>query len=113
MVTVGHVPNVAALVDIWGCKALNLPLTYLGLPLGATLKKKKKDGVEFCCGRNGEHLVGLESMYLSKGGRVVLIKRALSNLPTYLQLVSISNSHKGSSSYREVTKGLFVGWTWR
>ena len=35
-------PNVAALVDIWGCKALNLPLTYLGLPLGATLKKKKK-----------------------------------------------------------------------
>lgn len=40
LVLVGQVPNVAELASIWGCRVSELPLTYLGLPLGASFKKK-------------------------------------------------------------------------
>ena len=35
MVLVGNVPHIGDLVEILGCKVSALPLTYLGLPLGA------------------------------------------------------------------------------
>ena len=35
-------------------------------------------------GFDGEAVGSLKSLYLSKGGRVALIKNTLSNLPTYL-----------------------------
>jgi hypothetical protein len=47
-------------------------------------------------------------MYLSKGGRLTLIKSTLSNIPTYyLSLFQILVSGKVS---RENTKRLLVGW---
>ncbi len=35
MVLVGDVPNLEELVAVLGCKLSALPMTYLGLPLGA------------------------------------------------------------------------------
>ncbi len=40
LVLVGHVPNVAELASILGSRVSALPLTYLGLPLGASFKRK-------------------------------------------------------------------------
>jgi hypothetical protein len=40
LVQVGDVPFIAELVDILGCKTSNLPMKYLGLPLGAKFKSK-------------------------------------------------------------------------
>ena len=40
LVPVGYVSNVRELASILGCRVSTLPLSYLGLPLGATFKKK-------------------------------------------------------------------------
>jgi hypothetical protein len=65
-----------------GCGTTNLPLKYLGLPLGASFKLKAmwRDLEDLMTRR----LTPWKSLYLSKVGRVVLIKSTLSNLPTYL-----------------------------
>ena len=59
----------------------SLPLTYLGLPLGASFKSKSiwAGVVE----KMEKRLAGWKRMHLSKGGRVTLIKSTLSSLPTY------------------------------
>jgi hypothetical protein len=64
-----------------GCGVATLPVKYLGLPLGASFKAKHIwDGVleKMEC-----RMVSWKMMYLSKGGRVTLIKSTLANLPTY------------------------------
>uniref|UniRef100_A0A2N9G249 Reverse transcriptase domain-containing protein n=1 Tax=Fagus sylvatica TaxID=28930 RepID=A0A2N9G249_FAGSY len=81
LVPVGHVPNVTALASILGCRVSALPLMYLGLPLGASFKKKSiwnavVEKVE-------KRLAGWKRIYLSKGGRLTLIKSTLSSLPSY------------------------------
>ena len=38
MVPIGEVPNVHVLDDILGCRIGSLPMTYLGMPLGASYK---------------------------------------------------------------------------
>ena len=38
MVPIGEVPNIHILADILGCQIGSLPMTYLGLPLGAPHK---------------------------------------------------------------------------
>ena len=35
MVPIGEVPNVHVLAEILGCQIWSLPVTYLGMPLGA------------------------------------------------------------------------------
>jgi hypothetical protein len=40
LVPVGQLPNINELAGVLGCKVSTLPLSYLGLPLGATFKKK-------------------------------------------------------------------------
>ena len=81
LVPVGTVQNVPELERILGCHVASLPLTYLGLPLGASFKSKSiwAGVVE----KMEKRLAGWKRMYLSKGGRVTLIKSALSSLPTY------------------------------
>ena len=81
MVPVGEVHNVEDLALILGCKVAPLPMKYLGLPLGAPFKAKSiwNPIIE----RMEKHLVGWKRLYLSKGGKVTLIKSTLSSLPTY------------------------------
>jgi hypothetical protein len=81
LVQVGEVPCLEALADILGCKTSKLPMKYLGLPLGAKFKSKAIwnpiiEKMERC-------LAGWKRIYLSKGGRLTLIRSTLSNLPTY------------------------------
>uniref|UniRef100_A0A2N9FK77 Transposase MuDR plant domain-containing protein n=1 Tax=Fagus sylvatica TaxID=28930 RepID=A0A2N9FK77_FAGSY len=70
--------NVAATL---GCKTSSLPMKYLGMPLGAKFKSRFiwNPIVE----KMEKWLAGWKRMYLSKGGRLALIKSTLSNLPTY------------------------------
>ena len=64
-----------------GCKIIQLPMTYLGLPLGANFKSKSIwDPI---LEKMERKLSGWQHMYLSKGGRITLIKSTLSSLPTY------------------------------
>lgn len=60
------------LVGIMGCGVSSLPLKYLGLLLGPDVIEK----IERC-------LASWKIMYLSKGGRVTLIKSTLFNSPAY------------------------------
>ena len=82
---VGRVSNAKVLVDELGYKMGNLPTTYLGLPLGAHCKSLTiRDGME-------EHfrkkLALWKRQYISKGGRITLIKSTLSSLPLCLMSI--------------------------
>jgi hypothetical protein len=81
MVPVGEVPNMEELVCILGCKQASLPMKYLGLPLGA--KFKETTIWNPILEKMERRLAGWKRLYLSKGGKVTLIKSTLSNLPTY------------------------------
>ena len=81
LVPVGVVHNIDLLLNVLGCKQGTLPMKYLGLPLGAKVKDKTiwnpiLEKIE-------RRLTGWKCLYLSRGGRVTLIKSTLSNLPTY------------------------------
>ena len=56
-------------------------MKYLGLPLGA--KFKDKTIWNPILEKIKRRLAGWKHLYLSKGGRVTLIKKYSSNLPTY------------------------------
>ncbi|XP_059446565.1 uncharacterized protein LOC132178130 [Corylus avellana] len=90
LIPVGNVEQVGRLAGILGCGVASLPVKYLGLPLGASYKAKHIwDGV---IEKIKRRLAGWKMLYLSKGGRVTLIKTragktefksTLANLPTY------------------------------
>ena len=81
MVPIGEVPNVHVLAEFLGCQIGSLPLTYLGMPLGAS---HKSPIIWNPILEKIEHkLAGWKKMYLSKGRRLTLLKSTLSSLPTY------------------------------
>ena len=83
----GEVPHLEDLAEILGCKTSALSMKYLGLPLGAHFKVQSIwDPIVEKLERN---LAGWKRMYLSKGGRLTLIKSTLSNLPTYYLSLSL------------------------
>uniref|UniRef100_A0A2N9II99 Uncharacterized protein n=1 Tax=Fagus sylvatica TaxID=28930 RepID=A0A2N9II99_FAGSY len=81
IVPVGDVPHLEELVQLLGCKQSVLPMQYLGLPLGATFKETAiwNPVLE----RVEKRLASWKRLYLSKGGKVTLIKSTLSSIPTY------------------------------
>jgi hypothetical protein len=81
IVPVGDVPHIVELMQILGCKQSVLPLQYLGLPLGATFKEQSiwNPVLE----RVEKRLASWKRLYLSKGGKLILIKSTLSSIPTY------------------------------
>ena len=81
LVAVGAVHKMDLLVAILGCKQGSLPMKYLGLPLGE--KFKDKSIWNPILEKMERKLASWKKLYLSKGGRVTLIKSTLSNLPTY------------------------------
>ena len=81
LVLVGGVHNLEDLVGLLGCGQSSLPLKYLGLPLGA--KFKDLSVWNHILERMEKRLAGWKKMYLSKGGKVTLIKSSLSSLLTY------------------------------
>ena len=89
MVLIGEVPNVHILAEILGCRIGFLPMTYLGMPLEVSHKSPTVwnpilEKIE-------RKFASWKKMYLSKGGRLTLLKSTLSSLPTYyLSLFTIS-----------------------
>jgi hypothetical protein len=107
MVPVGYVPNLEALVDVLGCKLSALPMTYLRLPLGAKFNSKMiwNTIIE----KIERRLGGWKRLYLSKGGKLTLLKSTLSNLPTYfLSLFHIPSDV--ACRNREASKRFFMEW---
>ena len=81
VIPVGEVEDIDELAVELGCKVGALPSVYLGLPLGAKHKTTAMwDGVE---ARMRRRLALWKRQYLSKGGRITLIKSTLANLPVY------------------------------
>ena len=81
MVPIGEVPNVHVLAEILGCQIGPLPMTYFGMPLGASHKSLTiwnpiLEKIE-------RKLAGWKKMYLSKGRRLALLKSTLSSFSTY------------------------------
>ena len=81
LVLVGAVHNLEVLVGLLGCRRSSLPLKYLGLLLGA--KFKDLSIWNLILEKMEWRLAGWKRLYLSKGGKVTLIKSTLSSLPTY------------------------------
>ena len=81
LVPMGEVLNVSHLAGTLCCRIGSLPMSYLGLPLGASFKASSVwnpilEKIE-------RRLAGWKKLYLSKGGRITLLKSTLASLPTY------------------------------
>ena len=81
IVPIGEVCNIQHLANILQCKVGSLPMIYLGMPLGTSYKTASiwNPILE----RMEKKLSGWKWLYLSKGGRLTLLKSTLSSLPTY------------------------------
>ena len=81
LIPVGEVEDIEEMVVELGCKVGLLPTVYLGLPLGAHHKAVSIwDGVEE---RMRKRLAQWKRQYISKGGRITLIKSTMASLPIY------------------------------
>ena len=81
IVPVGEVNNLVALGSILQCREGSLPMKYLGMPLGTSFKTASiwNPILE----KMEKKLSRWKRLYLSKGGRLTLLKSTLSSLPTY------------------------------
>ena len=78
---VGDVDNLDSLSTVLGCHIGQLPSTYLGLPLG--VPHKSMVAWDVIKERMRKKLALWKRNYISKGGRITLIKSTLASLPIY------------------------------
>ena len=108
MVHVGNVPHIRDLVEILSCKVSALPMTYLGLPLGARFNSVSIwDPI---LEKMERRLVGWKRLYLSKGGKLTLLKSTLSNLPTYFLSLFHLSAGVAAKIERIQRNFLWSGW---
>ncbi|RVW96590.1 putative ribonuclease H protein [Vitis vinifera] len=85
LIPVGRVENVDELADEFGYRVGKLSSTYLGMSLGAPFKSVAAwDGTEE---RFRKKLAMWKRQYISKGGRITLVRSTLSNLPIYFMSI--------------------------
>ena len=81
IIPLGRVDNVEELAAELGCGVGSLPTKYLGLPLGAPHRASGVwDSIEE---RFRNRLSSWKRQYISKGGRLTLIRSTLCSLPIY------------------------------
>ena len=81
IIPLGRVDNVEVLASELGCGVGSLPTMYLGLPLGAPHRAMGVwDSIEE---RFKRRLSSWKRQYISKGGRLTIIRSTLSSLPKY------------------------------
>ncbi|RVW74227.1 putative ribonuclease H protein [Vitis vinifera] len=81
VIPIGEVEEVNEMAVEIGCRVRQLSAVYLGLPLGAPNKATSVwDGVEEKVRRR---LALWKRQYISKGGRITLIKSTLTSMPLY------------------------------
>ena len=108
LVPVGTVLNMHQLVDILCCHTGALPLLYLGLPFGASFKASLiwnpiLEKIEW-------RLASWKKLYLSKGGRLTLLKNTLSSLPTYYLSLFTIPKHVAARIEQLQRNFLWVDW---
>ena len=81
VVPIGEVSNIHNLANILHCRVGSLPMIYLGMPLGTSYKTASIRNL--ILERMEKNLAGWKRLYLSKCGRLTLLKSTLSSLPTY------------------------------
>ena len=91
MVPIGKVVDVHVLAEILGCRVGTLPMSYLGMPLGAS--HNSPSIWNLILEKIEQKLAGWKKLYLSKRGRLMLFKSTLSNLPTYFLSLFIIPTH--------------------
>ena len=81
LILVGRVHGIEDLALELGCRVGGLPSCYLGLPLGPPFKSSAVwDGIKE---RFRKRLAMWKRQYISKGGRLTLIRSTLSSMPIY------------------------------
>ncbi|RVW82388.1 40S ribosomal protein S9-2 [Vitis vinifera] len=116
LIPVGEVEDIEELAVELGCKIGMLPTVYLGLPLGAHHKAVSIwDGVEE---RMRKRLAQWKRQYISKGGRITLIKWG--SLERKVHLINwevvCTSKEKGGLGMRRIdslNKALLGKWVWR
>ncbi|GJX60166.1 hypothetical protein Tco_0291556 [Tanacetum coccineum] len=102
--------DVLGMANIIGCGAANLPLTYLGVPVGGNMSRCHN--WEAIVKKNSSKLSLWKARLVFVGGRISLIKPVLGNLPTYfmsLYLMSASIRSKLESLRNNFFNGSELG----
>ncbi|RVW23874.1 hypothetical protein CK203_094655 [Vitis vinifera] len=110
IIPVGVVEEIEEMAVELGCRVGSLPSQYLGLPLGAPNKAPSVwDGVEEKVRRR---LTRWKRQYISKGGRITLIRSTLASMPIYhMSLFQMPKARLKEASALE--QSLLGKWIWR